>query len=288
LDATAQQLLKDDMRSGQPERQERAAQVLGSLGASGIPLLVDVIREEKDFRTRQMSAGLLAELGPGAGEQLKRALATEVTVEQRFRILEVIDTVTRDVQSELAYSFGDASPKIRRAAFKLFERLHSDALIEVILPLTQEEESSVAKGAIRSIAHLKSAAAAEVLGTVLEDTENSSVAIACCQALGEIGEASVIDRLVRVLSKRKGLFGRRRWNEQVRATAALALKQIPDPRAAKVLARYAKDKHTRVRQIAESAPRTDTPLPPTHSPPETVAPPTQAEQAEEAEATPGD
>jgi diguanylate cyclase (GGDEF)-like protein len=253
LDATAQQLLKEDLRSGQPERQERAAQVVGSLGRPSIQLLIEVIKEEKDYRVRQMAARLLAEMGPDAGEQMKRAVVTEVTVEQRFRILEVIDTVTRDLRKELAYSLGDASPKIRRAAFRLFERLHTDSLIDVILPLARAEEVSVAKGAIRSLAHLKSAAAMEELALILEDTEDARVAIACCQALGDIGQPACIDPLARVLKQRRGLIIRkRRWDEQTRATAALALKQIRDRRASDVLSSFAKDRHARVRQVAGS------------------------------------
>ncbi|UCC48160.1 MAG: HEAT repeat domain-containing protein, partial [Gemmatimonadota bacterium] len=252
LDATAQELLKDDLRSGQPDRQERAAQVTGALGRSGIPLLIDVIKDEKNFRVRLMAARLLAELDADAGEQLRRALATEVTVEQRFRILEVIDTVTRDVRDELAHSLGDASPKLRRAAFRLFERLRDDSLIDIILPLVRDDEPTVAKGAIRSLAHLRSATAVDAIVSILEETEEPKVAIACCQALGELGQASAIDTLARVLKQRRHLSFRRRWDEQVRATAALALKQISDPRAAQVLSRYAKDRQTRVRQIAES------------------------------------
>jgi len=255
LDPTAQELLKDDLRSGQHDRQGRAAQVTGGLGRSGIPLLVDVIKDEKNFRVRLLAARLLSELGAGAGPQLKRALATEVTVEQRFRILEVIDTVTRNVRDELAHSLGDASPKLRRAAFRLFERLRDDSLIDIILPLVSDEEPTVSKGAIRSLAHLRSAAAVDAVVAILEETEEPKVAIACCQALGELGQASAIDALATVLKQRRGLLLRRRWDEQVRATAALALKQIADPEAAQILSRYAKDRQTRVRQIAESSGR---------------------------------
>jgi diguanylate cyclase (GGDEF)-like protein len=249
LDNTALELLKEDFKSGKEERQERAAQVVGSLGRSATPLLIQIIKEERDYRVRQLAASLLAELGPGAAEQIKRALATEVTVEQRFRILEVIDTVTHDLRSELAYALGDSSAKIRRAAFRLFERLHRDDLIDTILPLAREEEASVARGAIRSLAHLRSAAALEALISIIDETEDPRVAIACCQALGELGQAPAIAALARVLGQRKPPFLRRRWDDQVRATAALALRQMADPKAAAVLRRHAKDGSARVRQI---------------------------------------
>ncbi len=108
----------------------------------------------------------------------------------------------------------------------------------------------MAKGAIRSLAHLRSAAAVEALQAVLEATEDSKVAIACCQALGELAQPSCIDILARVLSRKKGPFFRRYWDEQTRATAALALKQMSDPRADAVLSRYVKDRHKQVREIA--------------------------------------
>jgi HEAT repeat protein len=97
---------------------------------------------------------------------------------------------------------------------------------------------------------LRSTASVQALVSILQETEEPRIVIACCQALGEIGHEAAIDALAKVLSQRKGLFLRRRWNEQVRATAALALRQIDHPRAAKVISRYAKDRHIRVRQIA--------------------------------------
>lgn len=250
LDPTAQKLLVDDMKSGQTHRQERAAQLIGSLGRSGIPMLVEVIKQERDFRVRQLAASLLAECGPDAGPTIKRAVMTEVTVEQRFRILEVIDTVTTDLRDELAYSFGDSSPKIRRAAFRLFERLHDDGMIEIILPLARDPDIGVAKGAIRSLAHLRSPAAVSALVKALDETEDEKVAIACCQALGELRHDSAVDCLAKVLGQKKPPLFRWRWTEQVRATAAMALKQIANPRAAEVLLAYVEDSHSRVRQLA--------------------------------------
>lgn len=249
-DPTVQQLLKDDLKSGQSARQARAAQVAGSLGRAAIPMLVELIKEERDFRIRLMTAKLLAELGPDAGDQLKRALVTEVTVEQRFRILEIVDTVTTDLRGELAYSFGDVSPKIRRAAFRLFERINDERMIDLVIPLAQDQDASVAKGAIRCIAHLRSPAAARALTGILEETDDEKITIACCQALGELRHPAGIDALDNVLAQRKPPFFRRRWSQQARVTAVMALKQIQHPRAAQVVARHADDSDPRVRMLA--------------------------------------
>jgi diguanylate cyclase (GGDEF)-like protein len=252
LDRGTAQLLKDDLTSSTTERQARAAQVIAGLGSSALHLLIDVIKEERDYRIRQLAAELLAELGPSAGEQLKRSLIAEVPVEQRFRILEVIDTVTRDLRTELAYAFGDVSPRIRRAAFRLFERLNDDNLVNLVVPLAGDEDHAIAKGAIRCLANLHSPKAALALISVLEETKEPKVAIACSQALGQLGHPDAINALADLLSQRKAPFFRKKWDTQVRTTAILALKQISHPRVAKVLSRYADDSDAQVRLAARS------------------------------------
>ncbi len=161
--------------------------------------------------------------------------------------------MTRDLRDELAYSFGDSSAKIRRAAFRLFERLHDDGMAEIIVPLARDPDSSVAKGAIRSLAHLRSPAAVDALVAILDQAGDERVAIACCQALGELAHANAIDALARVLARKKLPLMRWRWNPQVRATAAFALRQIAHPKATEVLARYINDGDTTVRQLAGAA-----------------------------------
>jgi hypothetical protein len=55
LNPAVAKVLEEDLVSDEADRQEPAAQVLGSLGASAIPLLVDVIKRERKFRTRQVA-----------------------------------------------------------------------------------------------------------------------------------------------------------------------------------------------------------------------------------------
>ncbi len=253
LDATVRQLLEDDLKSGEAERQELAARVLGGVGRPGISLLIDVIKKEKDFRVRQMAASLLAEMGPAGAEQIRKALNLEVTVEQRFRILEVIDIVTQDLRDEVAYSVGDGNPKIRRAAFRLAERLHDEGLIEILAPFAASNDPGVVKGTIRSLAHLRTTRAAVVLSEILETLRDPELVIACCQALGQIADPAGIVALGNILAhKRFGFLGYR-WNDQVRATAALALRQIGDPQAAVALQPFAEDRDARVRRLSRGA-----------------------------------
>jgi diguanylate cyclase (GGDEF)-like protein len=253
LDPTVRQLLEDDLKSGESGRQELAARVLGGVGPPGMPLLIEVIKQEKDFRVRQMAASLLAEMGPAAAAQIKTALNLEVTVEQRFRILEVIDIITHDLRDEVAYSLGDGNPKIRRAAFRLAERLHDDRLIDVLAPFAASNDPGVVKGAIRSLAHLRSNPAAVVLAEILVTLRDPELVVACCQALGQIGDPAGIEALGNILSEKRFGFLGFRWNDQVRATAALALRQIADPSAATVLRPFMEDRDARIRQLSRGA-----------------------------------
>jgi HEAT repeat protein len=253
LESAAEQLLSDDLRSGDPPRQETAAQLLQSLGRAGVPLLVDVVKQEKDYRIRHIAATLLADMGWEAEKQLKRQLILEVTAEQRFRILEILDVVTRDLKTELAYCLGDVNPRVRRAAFQLAERLNDNSVNELLVDFARNEDMAVAKAAIRCLANSRSAAMVDALISILKTATEPERAIACSQALGQLGDPACIEALSRILTEKKMLVFSRRWNDQVRATAAFALGQISNPRAKQALARCKNDPDPRIREIARSA-----------------------------------
>jgi HEAT repeat protein len=253
LEATAQKLVSDDLQSGEPARQEKAAQLLGSLGRAGIPLIIEVIKQEKDYRIRYMAATLLAELGPEAAKQIKREVVLEVTAEQRFRVLEIIDTVTSDLHDELAYSLGDVNAKVRRAAFRLAERLNDNGVIDLLIDFARNDDIAVAKGAIRCLVNLRPASAVGALVSILKSAREPELAIACSQALGQLGDPASVDALARILTERRFYVFSRRWNDQVRATAAFALGQISNPRATEVLSRFVTDADPRIRQIVHTA-----------------------------------
>jgi HEAT repeat protein len=196
-------------------------------------------------------------MGSLGAEQIRRALMLEVIVEQRFRILEVIETVTLDLQDELSICLGDANPKIRRAAFRLAERLHHEGLVEVLEPLARDDDPAVAKGAVRSLTSLGSDEAAGILVSVLDGSKDPEIAVACCQGLGQIGGPAAVNALSRVLSRKKLLVLGLVWSDQVRATAAMVLSNLADPASRDVLQRFVNDRDPRIRRIARAAPSAD-------------------------------
>jgi len=253
LDPNVQLLLKADLQSSDPERQERAADVLGSLGHLAVPLLVDVIKEEKQLRIGLLAASILAGLGPEAEAEIKRQMVLEVTIEQRFRIIELVDQVTKDVIEELAVCIGDPNPKIRRAAYRLAERLRDERVVDVLIEHARADDIGPAKGALRSLGALGTEDAVAGLVRILEARPEDEWAIACAQALGQTAHPDAIEALARLLGERKHLVFGRRWSDQVRSTAAFALARFDDVRAREALADHARDADSRVRRAAAHA-----------------------------------
>ena len=104
LDPETQRVLSENLSSQDPTRLQEATQLLGSLGPVATPLLIDVIKEEDNLEARQIASRLLGELGQEPVTLLKRELVLEGFAQQRVRILEVIDKITRDLKKELDYA----------------------------------------------------------------------------------------------------------------------------------------------------------------------------------------
>ncbi|MGD2125998.1 MAG: diguanylate cyclase [Desulfobacteraceae bacterium] len=252
LESKTQQLIMEDFRSGEPSRQQSAAQLLGSLGTVTMPLLVNIIKNEEDLRIRQLAASLLTEQGPEAAKMLKRELAMQTNSGERLRILQVIDSVTRDLRAELPYAFADENSQVREEAFRLTERLNNAEAERLLVECTENENVDVAIGAIKSLGRLKRGGTLEKLASLLESAEEEKRLIACCQAIGRIGHPASIEALGKVLFPKRFFWRRKRYSGEVRANAAFALAQIKDPRARDLLESCIEDKDQRVREIAHA------------------------------------
>ncbi|MFP3869887.1 MAG: HEAT repeat domain-containing protein, partial [Syntrophobacteria bacterium] len=250
LDPKTGQLLAGDFKSIEPSRQQDAAQLLGSLGGMAVPLLVDIIKGEDDLRVRQIAASLLAELGPNVAKLLKRELVLEINAEQRVRLLEVIDTVTRDLKTELAYAIGDGNPRVRQAAFSLVERLDDEQMGELLLDYANSQNADVAVAALKQLGRLRPKGTAETLISLLKAAKKPERLISCCQALGQVSDQGAIEPLGRILAARKFFRGRRKYPDEVRAAAAAALAEIDHPRVAEIFAPLVDDRDPRVKELA--------------------------------------
>jgi len=250
LDAKIQLLLAEDLRSGNPSRQQKAAQLLGSLGPLATPIFLEIIKQDGEIRVRQMVAGLLGKMGPETVRVLKQELVLQNTPEERARVLEVIDAATSDLNMELPHVLFDESPKVRRAALRLAERLNTPEAVKLLLECAGRKEESLAVPAIRSLGKLKADIAAELFHSLLNTAKDPERLTACCKALGRMGNPESIEPLGLLLTRKGWLFFRKKPSETVRAEAALALAQIDHPRAMEILKSRQDDRDLRVREIA--------------------------------------
>jgi diguanylate cyclase (GGDEF)-like protein len=231
LDAQTTALLMAEIQSKEPARQESAALLLENIGPAAVPILIDVIKEEPDFRTRQLAATLLSRIGGNAADRFRQQLALEVDPEQRLRIMEVIDVVTHDLASELALCLGDENPKVRLAAFRLAERLAAPPVILLLAELTGHPTMGIARAAISALGNLRSPKALAALINALETAREPEIVTACAQALAQFGDPAAIPALEAILAARKFPMGPARWSEHVRATASFALDRLSPARS---------------------------------------------------------
>jgi diguanylate cyclase (GGDEF)-like protein len=253
LESPAQELLVEDLKSADPDRQRNAAQLLGSLGAAVMPMLIEIIKREDNYRARQIAAILLKRLGAKAVERLKQFLVLEISADERARILETIDTLTSDLKTELFHALGDEDATVRRAAYRVVERLNDGNVIEWLLEFVQSGKPALVASAVKCLSKLRPPKIEDDLIALLNSTDNDQLRIVCCRALGQIAKPACVDALLKLLLPRRLLIFRKYQDSQVRAVAAFALGQISHPKAAKSLSRFVDDRDPRIREIARKA-----------------------------------
>ena len=252
LEPSTQELLVEDMSSSDPVRQRAAARVLGCVGRPAVPLLIDVVRLASGGRARQIAGSLLAEVEEEAGELLKQALREESDPGQRIRFLDVIDTVTRDVNAELVRALSDTNPQVRLAALRLAERLNDQQVVELLIEQARGGELELATMVIRFFGRLKAQGIVQEIVSILDTTKEPERVIACCHALGQSQDPFANEALERILAARRSLTWARKWSSEVRVAAATALAKIADEGAVALLSGYLKDRDPALRRVAKS------------------------------------
>ena len=250
LDPKTRQLLLEDLKSQEPTRVQEVTQLLDGLGPLAFSMLIEVIKKEDDPRVRQIACHLLSEQGQETAALLKRELVLEGFAQQRVRILEVIDGITKDLRKELAFVLEDESSRVRRAGFLLLERLNDERLAPLLIDYANHRDSTIALAAIKSLGKIQPAGAIGVLVSLLDSVTETDRVVAACRALGQIADPASIEPLAKVILPIGFFSFRKAKNPLVRATAAFALAQIPDPRVTEILSAHLQDSDWRIRQTA--------------------------------------
>jgi len=173
-------------------------------------------------------------------------------------MLDIADIVTRDIHVELSHVMGDENTKVRRAAYRLAERLNDEHTLQILRDMTQTEASDKVIPAIRALGRIKAVQGIPVLVDILNKAKNQDVQIACCQALGQIADPAGMDVLIRIVTPRGLLSLQRKYGENLRAAATFALAQISHPQVLKVMKSLSEDSDPRVRRTALAVLKTGT------------------------------
>jgi len=92
----------------------------------------------------------------------------ESTAEERRQILDVLDSVTRDLKAELVNALDDDNEQVRAKAFKLARRLNTDDVEKILLERTDSMKGEVAADAIKCLGSLRPQAALEKIGSLMK------------------------------------------------------------------------------------------------------------------------
>lgn len=239
----------EDLKSEDRTRQQETFQLISSLGAGMAPLLIDIIKREENPRARRLAAELLKNLGSVGIERMKDAFRGAIRPDECARILDVIDTVTQDLEPELALAFTNTSEGVRRNAFRLAERLNTPEVINLLNNLSLNGDTQQAVFAINTLGKLNPPSLIETLIRVLNESEDGETLIAGCRALGQIGDPASVEPLAGILIPRRRFLRRKKYDTPIRVAAAYALAQIPGERTNSILRALKKDADSRVRQV---------------------------------------
>lgn len=249
LPAAAIDAIRADLESTDGFRQQEAYQLASTMGPQIISLLTGMIRESKAYRSRRLAAELIRRHGDTGMTRMKEALARTSRPEEKCRMLEVMDAVGDDLSDVLAEAFADPDESVRQSAFRLAERLNSPRALELLRAAAETGDRQSALPAIRSLVKLQPAFLAETLTTIVPNSRDPEIIIACCRAMGQSGNEVYIPLLSGILFPRRRFFRRIKYDPATRVAAAFALAQIPGEKAAAKLRALRKDPDARIRQV---------------------------------------
>ena len=249
--AEMEQILLADATSGEAFRQQSAFALIGGMGDSGVRLLLNIIKDNDDVRTRQIAASQIEKIGPHAVEKLKQELVHENSGKRKARIIDVIDTAAMDLKTELTFLLADTNTSVRKAGFALAERLNAPYVVDILSSLLDDERPEIGTEAIVCLGKIAAPGATGIIVKQVDVNKTPEFIEACCQALGRLGDPEAIVPLSKILSFKKTLFSKKEYASSVRAAAAFALASIPHKLAQGALAAYADDPEPRVREAAQ-------------------------------------
>lgn len=228
--------------------------VVGRMGPSAIPVLLDGLTESEFRSVRRKVFDVLAEMG----EDVAEGAMARLDEPRWYVVRNMLALIQRLPETPEGFSAADfmehEDPRVRREAFPLALRVGKLRKRALATALADSDERLVRKALVELQEEIPETLVPVVVSRVIRSSHASDLRVLGVRALGGSKSALGLEALMEVASSGKTLLGRRRLAshspEMVAAIQVLRESWSHDPRAREILDAARKSKEVEVQRAA--------------------------------------
>lgn len=227
-----------------PERRDDVMAVLVRMGQDGAEAVIDQLTQAQTNDDRAVLFDVLARL-EGSVPALVAMLgdARWFVARNAADLLGELKAVS--AEGALVRLLRHSDERVRRAATNALMQLGSETAREAVREAVRDRSPQVRMQAAFAIAANGDPKTATTLITAIDVEEDTDVQLAMLLALGRVGTASAVERLIRAAEPERGFFKKKSTAFRVAAVQALA--EVKSPLSEAVLKTLASDREKEVR-----------------------------------------
>ena len=227
-----------------PDRTEDFVAVLVRMGQDGAEALIDQLTQAQTADDRQVMFDVLQRLD-AAVPVLVHMLGDARWFVARNAADLLAEMKAVGAESALVAQLHHADDRVRRSATNALMQLGTESARQAVRLAVRDAAPQVRMQAAFAIAAHRDPQTATTLITAIDAEQDSDVQLAMLLALGRVGTAEAVERLVRAAEPERGFFKKKSTAFRVAAVQALAEAKSPGAQAA--LKALASDKEKEVR-----------------------------------------
>ncbi|MDI6640994.1 MAG: HEAT repeat domain-containing protein [Elusimicrobiota bacterium] len=248
--------LVNEMKSGIERRQKEALKVIVIMEDTMSNVLIEIIKDTDDYRTRRLAAIALKNIGEKAVRQLVESLDLTINTQTLKRIIQIFDEFTGiDLIDKVTELLEYPDREIKKLLIKYLKNVYppNNPDFKNVL-INKLKDTDIVVDVVKILGEIKCTEALDELIELLE-IPNTTLQEEICIALGFIGDSRAIPVLVSILKTKKSLFGKRKnILDTVRMRAAYSLRNFPSKEVEKILSDTVnKDRSAAVKSIANQS-----------------------------------
>ena len=233
-----------------PERKQQVFEVLAQTGEDGAEVVVERVGQAPSADERQMLLEFLVEL-PDAVPALVRMLGDSRWFVVRNAADLLGEIKATKAEDQLVAQLRHTDDRVRRAAANALLRLGTPDAMKSVYDAMHDSSPEVRMQVAASLATRKDSKTSATIARAIDGENDGDVQLAMIAALGKVGTADAVAKLVKLAQPAGGLF--RKKGSSVRVAAVQALGEARTPAAITALKELADDKDRDVRDTASRA-----------------------------------